>query len=130
MNITAVKASDRMVESISSVSWVKSLTTDSTRLERSPGANFLKKVVGRDRRRVISGVCRANSVLSFILTTKKLRESCTVTRPTAALNIRTAMGTSCEASPEGMTSLNRSLQINGVTIVRSTTPRQAIRAQI
>ena len=50
-----MNTSERMVESMSSVSWVNSLTTESTRLERSPGANFLKKVAGIIRRRVISG---------------------------------------------------------------------------
>ena len=75
MNITEVNTSDRMVESMSSVNWVNSLATESTRLERSPGANFLKNPAGIIRRRVISGACMAYSVLSFILTTRKLRES-------------------------------------------------------
>ena len=111
MNITEVNTSERMVESMSSVSWVNSLTTESTRLERSPGANFLKKVAGIIRRRVISGACMAYSVLSFILTTRKLRESCTVTRPMAALKRSTAMGVNWAKSPEGITSSNRSLLI-------------------
>ena len=41
----------------------------------------------------------------------------------AALNRSTAMGVSWEASPEGITSLNSSLQAYGVNIVSITTPR-------
>ena len=111
MNMTTVNARERMVESMSSESWVNSLTTESTRLERSPGAKRLKKVVGRASRRVISGACSAYSVLSFMRTTRKLRESCTITSPAAALNSSTAMGSSWAESPEGMTSLNSSLQM-------------------
>ena len=127
MNKTAVNRNDSMVESISSVSWELILTTERTRFDKSPGAYFLKNEVGIISNLDISGACRAYSILSFIRITNRLRVSCTITRPTAALNSRMVIGTSCEESPEGITSLNNNLQTYGVNIVSNTTPRQAIK---
>ena len=117
-----------MLESMSSVSCELILTTDRTRFDRSPGAYSLKNEVGIMSSLDMSGACRAYSSLSFILITSRLRVSCTSTSPMAALNSSTAMGVSCDESPDGITSLNSSLHTYGVNMVSSVSPRQAISA--
>ena len=69
------------------------LDNDSRRLERSPGVYSLINVAGSNSRRDIMAVCRAYSTLSLMRITTRLRATCTIVRPTAALKSSVAMGT-------------------------------------
>ena len=109
MNSTAVNMNVSMIDNISSVICELNRTTVRMRFDKSPGAYFLKNDVGIISSLDISGACIAYSSLSFILTTIRLRVSCTITNPAAALNSSMAIGISCLLSPDGITSLNSSL---------------------
>ena len=101
--------------------------SDSRRLERSPGVNFLAKVTGIKSRRDIKAVCSAYSTLSLIRTTTRLRATCTIVSPTAALKSSVAIGMSWLVSPEGTTSEKISLLAYGVNMVSRATPTHASR---
>ena len=65
---------------------------DKTRLERSPGENFLANVAGNNSRCDMKAVCSVCSTLSLMRVTTKLRAICTIARPTVALASRVAIG--------------------------------------
>ena len=127
MNMTAEKRKVRSVDRKLAVRLELTRDNDSRRLDMSPGVNSLINVAGRSSRRDMMAVCNEYSTLSLIRTTTRLRAISTIVSPAAALKSKVAMGTIWLASPEGMTSEKISLHTYGVNMVRSVTPKQAIK---